>query len=110
VVGSLTINEYAREGCVYTKGFSLNFQYHMRGSGIRTDRSMVRNNTRNEGVANVAGHALTKSSCKQCQLATRPVREILTTPKEDQEHLLSCPSVQSSLPTETVFKEYRTAL
>jgi len=59
----------------------LNFQYDIRGSGIRTDRSIVRNNRRNEGVANVAGHA--KSSCKQYRLATRAVRKTLTTPKED---------------------------
>jgi len=59
----------------------LNFQYHNRGSGIRTHRSIVRNNGRNEGVTNVVGHA--KSSCKQYRLATRAVRETLTTPKED---------------------------
>jgi len=35
----------------------LNFQYHIRGSGVRTHRSIVRNNRLNEGVANVAGHA-----------------------------------------------------
>jgi len=59
----------------------LNFQYHIRGSGIRTHRSIVRNNRRNEGVAKVARHA--KSRCKQYLLATRAVRETLTTPKED---------------------------
>jgi len=85
----------------------LNFQYHIRGSGIRTHRSIVRNIRRNEGVANVAGHA--KSSCRQYRLVTRAVRETLTTPKEDQD-LLSSPSVESSPPTETVFKEYSTAL
>jgi len=81
MVGSLTINEYAREGWAYTKGFSLKFQYPMGGSGIRNDRSIMRKNRRNEGVANVAGHA--KSSCKQYRLATRDVREILTAPKEN---------------------------
>jgi len=59
----------------------LNFEYYIRGSGIRTHRSIVRNNRRNEGVTNVARHA--KSSCKQYPLATRAVRETLTTPKED---------------------------
>jgi len=87
VVGSLTITRYAREGCAYTKGFKLfrgsgiRTQYHIRGSGIRTHGSIVRNNRRNEGVANVAGYA--KSSCKQYRLATRAIRETLTTPKED---------------------------
>ena len=85
----------------------LNFQYHIRGSGIRTHRSIVRNNRRNKDVANIAGHA--KSSCKQYQLATSAVRETLTTPKEDYD-LLSSPSVASSPPTETVFKEYSTGL
>jgi len=45
----------------------LNFQYHIRGSGIRTHRSIVRNNRRNEGGANVAGNA--KSSCMLYPLA-----------------------------------------
>jgi len=85
----------------------LNFQYHIGGSGIRTHRSIVRNNGRNAGLANVSGHA--KSSCKQYRLATRAVRKTLTTPKEDED-LLSSPSVESSPPTETVFKEYSTAL
>jgi len=67
----------------------------------------VRNNRGNEGVANVAGHE--KSSCKQYRLAMRAVRETLTTPKDDYD-LLSSPSVESSPPTETVFKEYSTAL
>jgi len=85
----------------------LNFEYHIRGSGIRTHRCIVRNNRRNEGVANVSGHA--KSSCKQYGLVTWAVRETLTTPKEHYD-LLSSPSVESSPPTETVFKEYSTAL
>jgi len=85
----------------------LNFQYHIRGSGIKTHRSIVRNNRRNEGVANVAGHA--KSSCTQYRLATRAVLATLTTPKEDYD-LLSSPRAESSTPTETVFKEYSTAL
>ena len=59
----------------------LNFQYHIRGSGIRTHRSILRNNRQNEGVANVAGHA--KSSWNQNRLVTRAVRETLTSPKED---------------------------
>jgi len=67
----------------------------------------VRNNRGNEGVANVAGHA--KSSWKEYRLATRAVGETLTTRKEDYV-LLSSPSVESSPPTETVFKEYSTAL
>ena len=58
----------------------LNFQYHIRGSGIRTHRSIVRNNRRNKGVANVATYA--KSSCKQYRLATRAVLDTLTMPKE----------------------------
>jgi len=71
----------------------LNFEYHIRSSGIRTYRSIVRNITRNQGVANVGGHA--KSSCKQYRLATRAVRETLTMPKEDKEYLISSLRVES---------------
>jgi len=79
VVGSLTITRYAREGCAYTKGFKLSIPYPR----FRNYDSefYVRNNRRNEGVANVAEHA--KSGCKQYRLATRAVGETLTTPKED---------------------------
>ena len=47
----------------------LNFEYHIRSSGISTHRSIVRNNRQNERIANVAGHA--KSSCRQYRLAAR---------------------------------------
>ena len=59
----------------------LNLQYHIRGSGIRSHRSIVRNNRRNEGAANVGGDA--KSSGKRYRFATRAVRKTLTTSKED---------------------------
>ena len=80
MVGSLTITRYARERCAYTKGFKLSVRYSC-GLGIRTHRSIVRNNRRNEGVGNVARHA--KSSCKQYRIATTAVLETLPSPKEE---------------------------
>jgi len=82
----------------------LNFQYHIRGSGITTHWSIVRNNKCKAAVANIAGQP--QSSGEQYQLATRAVPKTLTARKEDYEYLLSSPSIESSPPTETVFKEY----